>query len=186
MSNSRTAKPAVPAPTPQKLLGTVEIPMEETESKNGIISYLTKKHRGNVHKNGIVAITSKFVDDDPMFAVSNVADLTSSSGYFSRNEPDQWICWDFHKMRVRPTHYTLKACELKSWVVEGSVDGKRWTEIDRPTDNEDFSGGWNAGSFAVSNPTQCRFIRLTQTGKRHAGDDYLSLRAVEFFGTLSE
>jgi hypothetical protein len=32
---------------------------------NGIISYLTKKYRGNVHEKGIVTITSKSVDGDP-------------------------------------------------------------------------------------------------------------------------
>jgi hypothetical protein len=88
-------------------------------------------------------------------------------------------------MPVRPTHYTFWAPNLKSWVFEGSLDGSTWTEIDRQTDNQDFPG-WNTVSFAVSKPAEFRFIRLTQTGTRHCGDDYLVLRAVEFFGTLSE
>jgi hypothetical protein len=90
-------------------------------------------------------------------------------------------------MRVRPTHYTLEAEWLKSWVVEGSLDGSSWTEIDRQTDKQDFRYGKPA-SFAVSNPAEFRFIRLTQTDKNHwtTPDDQLALRAVEFFGTLSE
>jgi hypothetical protein len=93
---------------------------------------------------------------------------------------------------------------LKSWVVENSLDGAAWTEIDRETDNKDFKAdSWetlNAGhgtaSFAVSKPAECRFIRLTQTGKRHPindpffkscnGDDHLVIRAFEVFGTLLE
>jgi hypothetical protein len=89
-------------------------------------------------------------------------------------------------MRVRPTHYTIKAGYLKSWVVEGSLDGESWTEIDRQTNNQYFNGRYAPASFAVSNPAECRFIRLTQTDKRHDNYDSLLLYAVEFFGTLSE
>jgi hypothetical protein len=40
--------------------------MKVAESLEGIISYLTKKHGGNVHEKGIVTIASKSVyDDDP-------------------------------------------------------------------------------------------------------------------------
>jgi hypothetical protein len=88
-------------------------------------------------------------------------------------------------MRVRPTHYTIGACDVKSWIVEGSEDGQEWTEIDRRIDNQDFSS-WTAtaASFDILQSSEFRFIRLTQTGKRHDGRGYLSLRAVEFFGTL--
>jgi hypothetical protein len=85
-------------------------------------------------------------------------------------------------MRVQPTHYTIGAGLLKSWVVEGSLDGERWTEIDRKRDNEDFKK-WNTASFTVSKPAEWRFIRLTQTDKNHSGDNVLRLCAVEFFGT---
>jgi hypothetical protein len=176
--------------------------MQTPESLEGIISYLTKKHGGNVHEKGIVTITSKSVRDDPEYAPKNVAVLTSDSWFQSKNEPGQWVCWDFREMRVRPTHYTIRALLLKSWVVEGSLDGKSWTEIDRQTNNQDFdyagetctddcagsascTDDWETASFAVSNPSECRFIRLTQTGKRYY-DDHLLLNAVEFFGTLSE
>jgi hypothetical protein len=180
-----------PTPTPSassepaKSQSKVEIPMKEAKSRDGIISYLTKKHGGNVQKKGIVTITSKSFSSE---ALRNVADLASGMYFTSKDEPGQWVCWDFHEMRVRPTHYTLKAGYLKSWVVEGSLDGSSWTEIDRKTDNHDFHGygNWNPASFAVSKPAEFRFIRLTQTDKRHCGDDYLFLWAVEFFGTLSE
>jgi hypothetical protein len=125
--------------------------------------------------------------DDPMYTRKNLADLTSDSYFGSKNEPGQWVCLDFHKMRVRPTHYTIRSYSLKSWVVESSLDGEAWTEIDRKTDNWDFKAGyWATASFAVSKSAECRFIRLSQTGERHAGDDYLAIRAFEVFGTLLE
>jgi hypothetical protein len=157
-----------------------------TPSLEGIISYLTKKHGGNVHEKRIVTITSKSVIDNP-YPPTNVADLTSDRWFNAKNEPGQWVCWDFREMRVRPTHYTIRAALVKSWVVEGSLDGASWTEIDRQRNNQDFKG-WRAAmaSFAVSKPAECRFIRLTQTDKNHDRNDYLVLRGVEFFGRLSE
>jgi hypothetical protein len=71
-------------------------------------------------------------------------------------------------------------------VIKSSLDGEAWTEIDRKTDNEDFKGGTETASFAVSNSDECRFIQLTQTGKTHIGYDDLAIRAFELFGTLLE
>jgi hypothetical protein len=148
---------------------SLSFPLKEAKSVDGIISYLTWKHGGNVHDKGIVTITSKSViNDDPKYAVWNLADLTSDSVFWSKNEPGQWVCLDFHEMRLRPTHYTIKSYRLKSWVVESSLDGEAWTETDRKADNQDFRGlNWSPVSFAVSKSAECRFIRLTQTGKNH-------------------
>jgi hypothetical protein len=193
---SPTAIPPVrvqPTPTPSpssepaKSQSKVEIPMKAANSLDGIISYLTKKHGGNVQEKGIVTITSKSVDDDPVYALKNVADLTSGPLFRSKDEPGQWVCWDFREMRVRPTHYTLWALDLRWWDVEGSLDGSSWTEIDRQAYNQDFTNAFgNTASFGLSKPAEFRFIRLTQTDKNHGHYDALSLRAVEFFGTLSE
>jgi hypothetical protein len=163
----------------------VKIPMKAPKSLDGIISYLTKKHGGNVQEKGIVTITSKSVCD-PEYAVNNVADLTSDSAFTSENTSDQWICWDFGEMRVRPTNYTMNSMRSKSWVVEVSVDGHAWTEIDRQVGIQVFRDDWVTDSFAVSSPEVGRYIRLTQTEKNHFGAHFLSLKAVEFFGTLYE
>jgi hypothetical protein len=164
----------------------IGIPLRAEKPLDGIISGLTEKYGGNVHEKGIVIITSKSVREDPSdkFAPMNAADLSTSTYFDSDHEAGQWICWDFRDMWIRPTHYTIRTYCLKSWVVEGSLDGENWTEIDRQTNNQDFKDGWNRASFPILRPTECRFIRLTQTGKRYCGDDYLGLCAVEFFGTL--
>jgi hypothetical protein len=186
---------------PSKLCGTVEILIKEAASLDGIMSYLTKKHGGNVAEKGIVRITAKSAAyDHPAYAVTNVADLTSDVCFWSKNEPDQWVCWDFGEMRVRPTSYTIKAWCLNSWVIDGSLDGTRWTvnawvidgsldgtrwtEIDRRTYKRFFTSCYAVpASFRVSKPAQFRFLRLTQG---HTPDyaSWLRLRTVEFFGTL--
>jgi hypothetical protein len=163
----------------------VEFLFMDVKPLDGIISYLTRKHDRNVHDKGIVTITSKSVYPDAEHAPRNVADLNSDSSFCSNAGPGQWICWNFHKIRVSPTHYTIRNSLLKSWVVESSLNGKGWREIDRKTDNDDLKG-WppRVASFAVTNVAECRFIRLTQTGKDHAGKAFLDLSAFEVFGTL--
>jgi hypothetical protein len=168
-------------------LAEVEFSLRKGKLLNGLISYLTWKHRGNVYDKGIVRITSKSVySDGPGNAVRNAADPASESFFTSKNEPGQWICWDFRDRRLRPTHYAIKNYGLKSWVVESSLDGENSTEINRKTDNKDLKYGWRTASFAVSNSSECHFIRLTQTDKRHGGKDFLFIGAFEVFGTLLE
>jgi hypothetical protein len=159
--------------------GGTQFPLREAKSVDGIISYLTQKHGGNVHDKGIVTITSKSVrgDDVPR----NVADLTSPSQFRSDHGFVQWICLDFHEIRVCPTHYTIKSASLKSWLVESSLDGEAWTKIDRKTNNNDFKA-----SFAVSNSDECRFIRLTQTEQNRMWGYELGILAFELFGILFE
>jgi hypothetical protein len=165
----------------------IECPFKDDDVLDGIILYLTRKHGGNVHDNGIVTVTAKSVRDDG-YTLRNVVHITSLWGFYSKNEPGQWICWDFHEMRVRLTHYTIASASpfLDSWVLEGSLDSIDWTEIDRKTGHEDFCGGSGIVSCPVSNLAECRFIRLTQTRKSYGSSDSLEIRALEFFGTFTE
>jgi hypothetical protein len=173
-----------PAPTASRTskLKKVEFPLRDNRSVEGIISYLPRKHGGNVHDRGIITITSKSVFSG---APRTLADFTSDSGLYSKNEPGQWVCWDFRNMRMRPTHYTIRSDRLKSWVVESSIDGSQWTEIDRKRESKDFNGD-KIASYAFSSSGECRFVRLTQTDKNHKGNDFLAISVLEFFGILLE
>jgi hypothetical protein len=166
----------------------VEFPLKDEQSLNGVISHLTSKYFGHVHVKGTVTITSESVmDDSPEHALTNLADLSSGGTFWSKKRRGQWVCWDFHEMRVCPSHYTIRAASLKSWVLEGSLDGGSWAVIDRKTDVPDFpKSEWKTVSFTVSHRAESRFVRLTQTGQNHFGHDALYLCSVEFFGTLSE
>jgi hypothetical protein len=75
---------------------------------------------------------------------------------------------------------------LKSWVIESSLDGKVWTELDRKINNNDLKEWPYAASYPVSDSTEFRFIRLTQTGNNLCGDDRLIIRYFEVFGNFLE
>jgi hypothetical protein len=113
----------------------------------------------------------------------NCADFDSRSVFRSEQGQGEWICWDFHDKRVIPTHYgIISGPSLKSWILEGSLDGGKWTLMDRKVLQEDFcppTPVW----FAVLNPVECRFIRLTQTAQGYQTPGIV-LGALDFFGTL--
>jgi hypothetical protein len=173
--------------------GTVHIPLKAGHPKDGLLSYLTRKYGGNVHDGGQVTITTKSGSSDASFEVRHLADLDDGWAYFqSQNAPNQWVCWAFKGMRIRPTHYTVISCPQEenwchpqSWIIEGSMDGRYWSEIDRQVDNHDLNASSSVRSFALTTvKTDCQFIRMTQKGKNHADTDVLALSAFEIFGTL--
>jgi hypothetical protein len=160
--------------------GWVLRPLTEDGSLDGIIAYLTREHIGNIHEMGIIAITTA----DGGRAQARMADLDRSGYTYSKNDPGQWICWDFREIRIRPTHYTIVSENLVSWTLEASMDGATWKEIDRHTDREVH--GQDPASFAVSDPVECRFILLTQTAVNYEGTFVFEYRPIEFFGSLLE
>jgi hypothetical protein len=178
----------VPLVSPSTSHQESEFPPNEDALVDGIISYLTRKHGGNVHDLGIVNITSKsVVDNDPKHAVRTVALLnTHNTCFCSKDEPGKWVCWDFQRMRIRPTHYTLRGGLLASWSVESSMDGTAWAEIDWRPNYDDFWTSPDIGTFRVSTEVPCRFIRLTQTAPNRRGSNHLSFWSLEVFGTLLE
>jgi hypothetical protein len=155
---------------------------------DGILSYLTRKHGGNVHDRRIVTITSKSVDRNGARNYTFLADLTTNMFFCSKDEPSQWVCWDFHGMCVRLTGYTIHtpdSNQLKSWVVRGSVDGTSWMDIDRRINSVDLSRGETA-SFAVSKCGELCHIAVVQENWNHWQKNVLCIKAVEFFGVLTE
>jgi hypothetical protein len=72
-----------------------------------------------------VLITSKFVKNRNL---NNLADMKSVSEFRSEDAADQWVCWDFRKTRIRPTHDTIRSTQfypLKSWLRDGAVQNGR-------------------------------------------------------------
>jgi hypothetical protein len=126
-------------------------------------------------------VTSKSLE--PTYDLQAVVDLTDFS-WFCSDGPRQWVCWDFHEMRLIPTYYTMSSPYTKSWILESSLDGEEWTEIDSRPDLM-APGDWEA-SFPVPKTVECRFIRITQTGKDFRGEDRLWIHVFELFGTLFE
>jgi hypothetical protein len=159
-------------PPPARVIAPprLEFPLKRDAPLSGMIFHLTNKHNGNVHKKGIINFTSSSISGGKDYALENIVDFDKYTRFWSVNKhkPGEWACWDFKSMRVCPTAYTLHTMYLKTWIVESSMDGAKWTLIDKQEDNRDFAGPLpKTASFSVRNSAECRFIRLTQTASNH-------------------
>jgi hypothetical protein len=160
---------------------------------NGIIASLTQRCGGNVHDCGCVIVTSS-TSPLRLYPPKLAADLPATTFFYSENEPNQWLCYDFQRMRVTPTHYSIRSVQtarpgdanLKSWVVEGSADGGEWTQLDRQTKRFALNDAAALATFPVGHSEQVRFVRLRQTGENHAGGHSLLISAFEIYGYLVE
>jgi hypothetical protein len=188
------------SPPPRKLNSrlietSIEFLPNPSTPLEGIISYLTRKRNGNVHDRGIVTITShEPYNENTWNAAKNAADLTADSYFYSKNAPNQWICYDFGDCQIKLTHYSIRSrhngntndYHPKSWVIEISKDCSVWEEIDRRENDSSLNGRNLTHLFKVSRPTECRLIRLRQIGKNHysSPDDRLVISGFEIFGEL--
>jgi len=84
----------------------------------------------------------------------------------------------------------MNANRIKSWKIEGSLDGSKFEIIDKKVDATDFKNGnfqYNDSSaqkyFPVQPNNKCyRYIRITNTGKNWDNDYFFGLYRVELFG----
>jgi hypothetical protein len=163
------------------------------QSLDGIISYLTSKCGQNVHDGGFIEVTSNGVhgSNNPKRATDF---QNRNSFFYSTDEPNSWICYDFKNMEVTPSHYSILSYPArpnqhhhpKSWCLEVSVDGQSWAEVHRCENNSDVNGSNQIGTYSVDRSVKCRFVRLRQIGKNHVNGDYLLLCGFEIFGLLRD
>jgi hypothetical protein len=170
----------------------------------GIIAHLTAACGGNVHDKGVVTISASSVFNASsgggfggapgasQYAPKNVADAQANSAFNSQAGPDQWIAFDFQKQRIEPTDYAIRTFypaynsgdSPLSWVIEVSDDGVSWVEVDRRTQNLDLKDRNCTKIFKIPKPTECRHLRLRQTGLNQQGSQNLCMAGFEVFGTL--
>jgi hypothetical protein len=136
----------------------------------------------------------------------NAVNLQDDSKYFASahwnkgpdipHTPNNWIRYEFKKVSVIPTHYTIRflykfsdwthTYHMKSWAAEVSMDSMSWTEIDHKEDNSELYAPDVTRTFQVARMEEGRFIRLVNIGRNHFGNDMLRWNAWEILGSLIE
>jgi hypothetical protein len=159
---------------------------------SGVIADLTKRSKQNVHKAGVVTITASSTYSFE-YTPFLVADLKANSEWLSLAETDQWLSYDFGDALIRPDYYSIQSADVnrgsprsfpRHWVLEGSLDGQTWDELDVQADNFALKGKSLIASFPVSRPATVRMIRIRQTGLNHSETTHFGFRALEIFGCL--
>ena len=148
-------------------------------SLDGIFAHLAREWGGNIHKKGVVKVTANSCDGD-YGKPEHVVDLTSDRDFYSGDEPNSWICYDF-RGQGRDTDELLdqvkeqwaSSAHPRSWVLEVSDSWSEgsWEVVDSCEDNSDLNDSLVIRNFAISTPASGirRFVRLRQTGKNHYG-----------------
>lgn len=160
---------------------------------SGIIAFLTQKYGGNLHDLGIVtvAVSSHPPNSTDRTIRKRVLDLTSTEHVWTNwDTSNQWLCYDFKTSWIRPTHYSIRSEPYTSrpqhWVIEGSVQGFEWIELDQRSNNTDLKTSLVTKVFSITNSVPVRQIRIRQTGPNHAGGHCLAFSAFELFGDFDE
>jgi hypothetical protein len=165
-------------------------PFSSGSPMDGILTHLTAKHGGHLVDSGRLSITASGVGSVQVCPVRSLGTVGNQNVFFTPDAANSWVCYDFGDARISLTHYSIRnRCDydghhLRTWRLEGSVDGLSWTELDREENNERLSGKGTIASFAIAarHRKAFRMIRLQQTGKNSSGNDHLMLAGVEFFG----
>ena len=182
----------------EKENSSIEFKFDENNKFNGIIKYLSKKTNGNILENGTVGITTNSQDED--CPLKNLVDLDSNHYYRSVENPLAIITFDFKDRFVQLTNYSIKTGtwntnggHLKDWIIEGSMDGNKYDEIDSRKNDSSLNGKQNSSSFEVQHKEAkfYHFIRLRQTGPTwwNNSKSYINrfeITNIEFFGFLKE
>lgn len=159
-----------------------------SEEFSGIISHLFKKTKGNIEQE--ISITASTCDGPhpPRDSLS----FEDKDKYFaSKNEPDQWICFDFKNHKITPTDYTIRSYSNgswhpKSWVIECSNDNIKWIEIDSEENCSHLKGKGFIHTFSLSKKICERFkyIRLRMTNANWEQNNTLRINSFEVYGSL--
>ena len=163
----------------------------------GILSKLGNGDARNALNQGLIDITcSSVYSSSDHNQAKNVVDYENDEKIFqSKIEPNSWLCIDFIKNKVRPSHYSIRAtgygsnnCNLLNWCIEGSNDQETWQELDRRSNEQSLRENCSSNTFniqaSLKNDEYYRYLRIRTTGVNTSNDHRLFFSSIEFFGTI--
>jgi hypothetical protein len=179
-----------PSSSPNRRIPGRVFTFREDSRFDGIISFLTQLHGGNVDDRSIVSVKSNSVYSDRI--AKNVVDFESSLYAHTADETNSWIWYDFKDKRVKVSHYSLRSRSDNdsnhpmNLTVEGSKDGETWIEFDRRDECGDVVGLNRSGTFSTVRSEFVQHIRFRQHGKNSSGSNHLIVSGWELFGILHQ
>jgi hypothetical protein len=125
---------------------------------------LARQCGGGVHDKGIGGITAS---PNPGHRPGHLADPERDTAFQTNDESDSWFCYDFNNRTIKLTHYSIRSYGIrhlsghsKSWVIEGSVNGRLWIELDRRENDTELNGVKPIQTFSVSRSEEIRMIQM--------------------------
>jgi hypothetical protein len=163
----------------------VQCPLGANPRSDGIIGLLARTFRVDLHEVGRVVVST---NSSCYWKIPWLMPDSPGSWFESENKPGQAITWFFRQNKIWLTHYAIhggRAFDPKSWRLEGGLTLSAMAVLHEATDNTDLAGSQSVAAFAVAEPCECRYVRLSQTGPNQNGDNRLGFWRVEFFGSVT-
>eukprot|EP01114_Cavostelium_apophysatum_P000023 TRINITY_DN10026_c0_g1_i1.p1 TRINITY_DN10026_c0_g1~~TRINITY_DN10026_c0_g1_i1.p1 ORF type:complete len:446 (-),score=70.30 TRINITY_DN10026_c0_g1_i1:46-1383(-) len=178
----------------QKRISCTTFEYEFDFDANGVIYYIATSGRtaawSNPHTSGQLHVSSSQIE------VGNASELLNRnpSELWTKDVPASWFTIDFGKCRtVHPSHYTLRhggnyrADSLRTWDIQGSLDGSNWTVLKRHDKDTSLSDKFASHTWNLPGVTSAfRYFRILQTGRNSSAHNFLVLSGIEFYGDLYE
>lgn len=171
----------------------VEDPGEGEDFARGVFEYLGSLSEVDEPLNP-VALGWASLSSTELIEESNLSSVLSpeGSGVLTVEEGEAFVRVDFRRSRVAPQHYriwmgdTQEVNFLRSWILEGSNDGDKWTPLSEISDSELLGAPGAAATFPVESEKEVFFakLRLRQTGSNSSGNEQLQLARLELYGGL--
>ena len=118
------------------------------------------------------------------------------SAFYSKNEKNSWIKFDFKERKVKPSAYSIRSNNWggvghwhpQHWVIEGSNDDNEWTVLDSHTNDHSIDDQSKSNTFLIQTENNAfyQYLRLRQRGLNTVDNDALIISAFEFFGAIQE
>ena len=166
---------------------------EDKNRFDGIINFLLKQSKDQNEKE--IDITSSSINNnDERYHPRVVTEYENPGSYFySMNNPNEWICFDFKEHRVVPTNYKIRSFpnssnfgHPKSWVIEGSNDNSSYEIISEEKDNSSLNGKSVVCTFTINKQQkkEYKYIRMRLTGPNWFNKNGFLISSFEIYGKL--
>jgi hypothetical protein len=164
---------------------------------DGVFARLKRETGQNCAVNGTILATASNTCCGTLNILFDKSDCGSSSYWHHNSVKDGWFQVDFKDRRLVMTHYAIhnnlhyvqEHDFLKTWNVEGSNNGTKWSIIDSRMNDETLHGKDKVQAlFKCNRDTNhsFQFIRLCQKGVSHDPSSYaFCISQFEVFGILS-
>jgi len=169
---------------------------KSTEFFNGIIGWIATNNDEstdealvfrNPHLNGKVKVHSNSIAKGSRWMLVDKC----PQQVWTDDVPSSWFSIDFGPHRlITLTYYSLrhggnyKADSLRTWDLQGSIDGVQWKTITRHHNDNSLNGPYATHSWFVKCKECFRFFRVLQTGRNSSHHNFLVLSGFEFYGML--
>ena len=163
------------------------------EGFNGFVGYFNKKRRGLVNK-----YISVYGENAPDWGnASVVIDYFLNDNDIKNNfvsigaASNAYILFEFKLFPILLRSYTFRTrtigpdeAHAKSWIAEGSINGKQYELLDTVTNTEVLQNVGNSHTFSCKKEMVVKYLRFNLTQKTYKELYRFHLSRVDFFGEM--